>query len=260
MPTHAPTWKFPIKSFEKCRTSQIALSFEDTIETSDWQISQILDTLYHLEMKATFFMAPFDSNEGKCELIPRMLAEGHQVGCTSATMNDFLSLDLQENEFISQEIEPCIDWIRECSGENYEATQFRPPRGECSKEQAKWISSRGYTVPLWNFDLGDYEPSDFDEKATVLNNFNRMMLDYRMLNNDEDPSSMSIRVPDIGEFLRRDDDEGAEFLNEFKMLYGPEYDFVTCDECWDKCEKSDQGLCEDHIKNHYSMEYWKNDN
>jgi peptidoglycan/xylan/chitin deacetylase (PgdA/CDA1 family) len=253
--------KFPIKAFENCAKNEIALSFEDSDETSDSQISQILDMLYLLQIKSTFFMAPFDSNDAdsKCELIPRMIAEGHQIACSSATKNDFLGLDLKEDEFFSQEIDPCVNWIKECSGENYEITQFRPPRGECSKEQAQWISDRGYSIPLWNFDLGDYEPSDFDEKATVLNNFHRMMLDYRKLNDDEEPLSMSIRVPDIGEFLRRDEDEGSEFLNEFHQLYGTEYEFVTGEKCWEKCDRNEEGLCEDRVKHHYSTEYWKLD-
>lgn len=104
-----------IRAYDSCGSGmKMALTFDDGPAVSHGQTEKILDVLNKIDVKATFFVAPHvhdnDRMNDKCDLVSRMVSEGHYVGCHS--WNDSDIYDWCNEDIKKYAVDPCVDWVR----------------------------------------------------------------------------------------------------------------------------------------------------
>ncbi|CEP01886.1 hypothetical protein PBRA_008829 [Plasmodiophora brassicae] len=149
-----------VKSFNWCGANKrlAVLTFDDG--PSPIATPNVLSDLKNTGIKATFFMSPAADGEpdaSKCDLVKRILADGHSVQSHSWDHVDFMRLNDQE---VTANLNKNKQWLKDCAGDQadkLEANMFRPPFGSLDYTRAQFVSNElGYTIATWNLDSEDF--------------------------------------------------------------------------------------------------------
>ncbi len=127
---------------------EVALTFDDGPHPAF--TLRLLDLLRVLHVKATFFVVGKKVDEAPW-LLPRMLAEGHEVG--NHTYNH-LNLDNADESLVESEIELGSDAIQRACG--IKTTSFRPPGGHPNESVLAGAEKLNYRTFLWSDDPADF--------------------------------------------------------------------------------------------------------
>lgn len=137
---------------------QIALTFDDAPD--DTYTPQVLDVLKQEGIKATFFVVG-NRIEAHPEIVQRMVQEGHILGNHSYSHANLPKLS--DAEF-REEITKTDELIRKFTG--YTPTFIRPPYGNVSEDQIKWLASHHKKIVNWNVDSLDWKNLDAEQVKT----------------------------------------------------------------------------------------------
>ncbi|MFO7264214.1 MAG: polysaccharide deacetylase family protein [Bacillota bacterium] len=137
---------------------QVALTFDDAPD--DTFTPQILDVLQREGVKATFFVVG-NRAEAHPDIMERIVREGHAVGNHSY---NHANLPKLTDEQFREQIRKTDEIIRRFTG--YTPRMVRPPYGEISEEQIKWLASQHKTVVNWNVDSLDWKGLTAEQVAT----------------------------------------------------------------------------------------------
>ena len=137
----------------------ICITFDEGYENG--YTAQILDVLKEKGVKAVFFVT-YDYVSRNCDLVKRMIEEGHTVG--NHTYNH-PSLPTVDDERVASEIQSLHDYVKEQFG--YEMTLFRAPMGEFSEKTLAITQSLGYKSIFWSFAYKDYDTTAQPDNQTA---------------------------------------------------------------------------------------------
>ncbi|WP_415950671.1 polysaccharide deacetylase family protein [Streptomyces sp. KLOTTS4A1] len=138
-----------------CREAKcIALTFDagpgkDTPE--------LLDTLKHEKVPATFFLLGKNHVKKHPEVVRRLAAEGHEVA--NHTWTHGILTDLSTDE-IRAELDRTQQAIKDITGK--EPTLMRPPQGRTDDKVSKVCEELGLSQVLWSVTAKDYATTDSD--------------------------------------------------------------------------------------------------
>jgi peptidoglycan/xylan/chitin deacetylase (PgdA/CDA1 family) len=127
---------------------EVALTFDDVPDPRF--TPAILDVLKKYNVKATFFVVG-NRAEQYPDLVKRMISEGHVVGNHSYNHPDFLKLS--DADFHKQ-VNDTQAILKQLIG--YEPALIRPPYGNVTEEQVKWLASQHMYIIFWNVDSLDW--------------------------------------------------------------------------------------------------------
>jgi len=131
---------------------EVALTFDDAPDGI--YTPKILDILKREGVKATFFVVG-NRIEAHPDIMRRIVAEGHAIG--NHSYNHANLPKLTDAEFRDQ-IRKTDELIRHYTG--YVPTIVRPPYGNISEEQIKWLKSQNKIIVNWNVDSLDWKNLD----------------------------------------------------------------------------------------------------
>ncbi len=142
---------------------QVALTFDDAPDNV--YTPRVLDVLKKEGVKATFFCVG-NRIEAHPDVVRRMVAEGHVLG--NHTYSHPNLPKLSDAKF-REEIRKTDQLIMKYAG--YAPSFVRPPYGNISEEQIKWLASQHRKVVNWNIDSLDWKGLTRDQVAVnVLSN------------------------------------------------------------------------------------------
>jgi len=253
-----PNLAGPIYAYDSCRPGTAMLTFDDGPGVTASATSKVLDALAKSGAKATFFLAPgdYDSNlvNSKANLVRRMYAEGHFIGCHSWNHPDFTSPVLSISEMQTQQMDPCQSWVQSILP-GYVVTHWRPPYGKLTNAQAEYVSSsQGYIQAYWNVYFQDINtPGEYSHHKTVaINYFTRYKNTFGQY-----PESPVFLLHDEAEYNAVDPVTGQHFIEWLVNYFGPSgmgYNFIKGDECYNTCPQYEHGgFCSDQ---HYVHANW----
>jgi len=195
--------------------NEVALTFDDAPDEKF--TPQVLDVLKKYQVKATFFVMG-NRAEAHPDLIRRMLDEGHVIGNHSYSHPNFPKLgDLAfQNEVLkTQQI------IRQLTG--HTPAFIRPPYGNVSEDQIKWLVSQKLKVVNWNVDSLDWKGLTGEQvSANVLTHTGRgsIVLQHAAGGQGEDLTGTVEALPIIIETLRK---QGITLVTVPELLDMPGY-------------------------------------
>jgi peptidoglycan/xylan/chitin deacetylase (PgdA/CDA1 family) len=138
-----------------------ALTFDDVPDARF--TPQILDILKQYGVRATFFVVG-NRAEAHPEMVKRMQEEGHVIGSHSYSHPNLLQVS---DAVFQDEILKTEQALAGITG--YKPRLFRPPYGNISEEQIKWMASLNYHIINWNVDSLDWKGLNADQvTANVL--------------------------------------------------------------------------------------------
>lgn len=137
---------------------QIALTFDDAPDTDF--TPKVLDVLKQEGVKATFFVVG-NRVEKHPDIVKRMVDEGHMIG--NHSYNHANLPKLSDAEFRDQIIKT-DELIRQFTG--YIPNIVRPPYGNISEEQIKWLASQHKKIVNWNVDSLDWKGLSAEQVRT----------------------------------------------------------------------------------------------
>jgi len=142
---------------------QVALTFDDAPDNV--YTPRVLDVLKQEGIKATFFCVG-NRIEAHPDVVQRMVAEGHILGNHSYSHPNLPKLS---DAKFRDEIRKTDQLIMQYAG--YSPSFVRPPYGNISEEQIKWLASQHRKVVNWNIDSLDWKGLTRDQVAVnVLSN------------------------------------------------------------------------------------------
>ncbi|WCR29631.1 polysaccharide deacetylase family protein [Paenibacillus thiaminolyticus] len=178
---------------------EIALSFDDAPD--DNFTPKVLDVLKSEGVKATFFVVG-NRIEKHPDIVKRIVEEGHILG--NHSYNHANLPKLSDAEFRDQ-IMKTDQLIREHTG--YTPNIVRPPYGNISENQIKWLASQKKKVTNWNVDSLDWKGLDAEEvKTNVLAHVSpgAIILQHSAGGTGQDLSGTVLALPDIIRTLKND--------------------------------------------------------
>jgi peptidoglycan/xylan/chitin deacetylase (PgdA/CDA1 family) len=189
----------------------------------------VLRELKQAKVHGTFFMSPASGGEptaGQCQLVEKVLSEGHSVQAHSWDHLDFKNLT---NEQVVADLRRTREWIEACAGnqrDRLNLNQFRPPYGSLDVGQAEFISNLGYTIAGWTIESKDIlgRPRR-DVFQKIIGDFRRTI---------PDGGSASILMHD-----KHYDESGTQGIIQMLVPYFQNlgYKFVTADDCYNNCNE-----------------------
>lgn len=189
---------------------EVALSFDDAPD--DLFTPRILDVLKKEGVKATFFCVG-NRIEAYPDVMQRIVDEGHVVGNHSYSHANLPKLS---DERFREEIRKTDRLIRQYTG--YTPSFVRPPYGNISEEQIKWLASQKRMIVNWNVDSLDWKNLSRDEVVTnVLADVKpgAIILQHSGGGIGADLTGTVEALPEIIAKLRKD---GVEFVTIARML------------------------------------------
>ncbi|MCE5168838.1 polysaccharide deacetylase family protein [Paenibacillus profundus] len=127
----------------------ISLTFDDVPDNHF--TPQVLDVLNQYGVKATFFVVG-NRAEKYPEIVQRMVNEGHVIGNHSY---DHANLPKLSDESFRHQVTRTEDIVRGITGQ--QMRYIRPPYGNISEEQIKWLASQDMLIVNWNVDSLDWK-------------------------------------------------------------------------------------------------------
>jgi len=250
-----PNLPGPIYAYETCRPGTAMLTFDDGPGVTGSATSKVLDALARAGVNATFFLAPGDYDatllSSKANLVQRMYAEGHLIGCHSWNHPDFTNPRLTNDVIKSVHLDPCQAWVQSILP-GYVVTHWRPPFGRITESQAEFVASQGYVQGFWNVDFQDFNfPGNYSLHVSDATNYFQK---YEATFGEEIPSPV-ILMHDESEYNAVDPQTGEHFVEWIvNFLSAKGYSFIRGDECWNTCpEYVNGGFCQDP---HYVHADW----
>ena len=128
----------------------IYLTFDAGYENGN--VEKILDILKAENAKASFFVLE-NLLTKHCELVKRMVNDGHLVGNHTATHKDISKLNYNE---LKEEVERLEILYKQVIGREM-PKYFRPPEGRFSRESMKNLQQLGYKTVFWSFAYADWD-------------------------------------------------------------------------------------------------------
>jgi len=128
----------------------VALTYDDG--PSSPYTNQLLDILDRYQVKATFF-AIGRKIEKHPEIVPMIVARGHELGNHSYSHTDMMS---KPREFLLSEIEKTDKLLQEV-GVKQDSISFRPPYGRRSVVLSYLLSQMQKKMIMWDVNSLDYE-------------------------------------------------------------------------------------------------------
>lgn len=137
---------------------EVALTFDDAPDAEF--TPKVLDVLKKEKVKATFFVV---GNRVKAhpEIAKRIVQEGHIIG--NHTYSHANLPKLTDREFRDQ-IVKTDKLIKPLSG--YTPKIVRPPYGNVSEDQIRWLASKGKKIVNWNVDSLDWKGLNAEQVQT----------------------------------------------------------------------------------------------
>jgi peptidoglycan/xylan/chitin deacetylase (PgdA/CDA1 family) len=178
---------------------EIALTFDDAPDMNF--TPKVLDALKREGVKATFFVVG-NRVEAHPDIMKRILKEGHAVG--NHSYNHANLPKLPDAEFRDQIIRT-DEIIRQYAG--YTPKFVRPPYGNISEEQIKWLASQHKLIVNWNVDSLDWKNLTPEQvEANVLSAIQpgSIILQHAAGGKGEDLSCTVYALPKIIRKLRED--------------------------------------------------------
>jgi peptidoglycan/xylan/chitin deacetylase (PgdA/CDA1 family) len=189
---------------------EVALTFDDAPD--DVFTPRVLDVLKREGVKATFFCVG-NRIEKHPDVMRRIVAEGHVVGNHSYSHANLPKLS---DEKFREEIRKTDELIRKFTG--YTPSFVRPPYGNITEEQIKWLASQKRKIVGWNVDSLDWKSLSRDEVATnILAHVKpgAIILQHSAGGTGEDLTGTVEALPEVIRKLRAD---GVEFVTVARLL------------------------------------------
>jgi|HigsolmetaAR203D_1030402.scaffolds.fasta_scaffold03474_3 peptidoglycan/xylan/chitin deacetylase (PgdA/CDA1 family) len=193
---------------------EVALTFDDAPD--DVFTPRVLDVLKREGVKATFFVVG-NRVEKHPDVMRRIVAEGHVVGNHSWSHANLPKLS---DEQFREEIRKTDRIIRQYTG--YTPSFVRPPYGNITEEQIKWLASQKRKVVGWNVDSLDWKSLSREEVATnILAHVKpgAIILQHSAGGIGEDLTGTIEALPEVIGKLRAD---GVEFVTVARLLGIPQ--------------------------------------
>lgn len=194
---------------------RVALTFDDVPD--DHFTPQVLDVLRQYGVKATFFVVG-NRAEKYPDILKRMLDEGHIIGNHSY---DHANLPKLSDEAFHNEVNRTQRILRAATGRTINF--IRPPYGNISEEQIKWLASQGMLIVNWNVDSLDWKGLTAEQiEANIMSHLTpgAIVLQHAAGGKDHDLSGTVKALPRIIEELNR---QGIEMVTLDKLLNKPAY-------------------------------------
>jgi len=144
----------------------VALTYDDGPSPST---NQLLDILDRYQVKATFFEIG-RKIEKHPEIVPMIVARGHELGNHSYSHTDMMS---KPREFLVSEIEKTDKLLQEL-GVKQDSISFRPPFGRRGVVLSYLLSQMHKKLIMW-----DVDPQDYDNTLTAEDIANRVIDNVR---------------------------------------------------------------------------------
>lgn len=189
---------------------EVALTFDDAPD--DIFTPKILDILKEKEAKATFFLVGFRI-EKYPDIVKRIVQEGHAIGNHSYNHPNFINLS--EADFRDQ-IRRTDQLIRSSTG--FTPNIIRPPYGNISESQIKWLAAQKKIIVNWDVDSLDWKGIDAKQvTSNILPNVNpgSIVLQHSGTGEGGDLSGTVHALPDIIDELRK---KGYKLVTVQEML------------------------------------------
>ncbi len=139
----------PVLASAQVMQPVIAITFDDGPSPST---PQVLDTLNHYHVKATFFLIG-KNIERHPDIPARIAAEGHAIGNHTYSHSWWTSIDFPKQ--IGFEIDKTTSLIQATA--HVTPILFRPPRGLRNPWMIRAAEQRGLTVVTWSIQANDWE-------------------------------------------------------------------------------------------------------
>jgi len=194
---------------------RVALTFDDVPDNHF--TPQVLDVLRNYGVKATFFVVG-NRAEKYPEIMMRILEEGHIVGNHSY---DHANLPKLTNEALHNEILRTQNILQAATGRTINF--IRPPYGNISEEQIKWLASQHMLIVNWNVDSLDWKGLTAEQiEANIMSHLTpgAIVLQHAAGGKDHDLNGTVKALPHIIEELNR---QGIEMVTLDKLLGKPAY-------------------------------------
>lgn len=194
---------------QKNLKKQVYLTFDDgpSSEVTD----QILDILKNYNIKATFFVIGQNAQYYP-EILKRIHEEGHSIGIHTYDHNYKKIYSSPDN--LQQDIENCLQEIRDILGEDFNTNLYRFPGGSYRKNKEIFINrieEMGLIYYDWNALNGDAEGKNPSE-SYLINRFNETSNGYNViLSLMHDTNAKTNTVNSLPEIIERLQSEGYEF-------------------------------------------------
>lgn len=194
---------------QKNLKKQVYLTFDDgpSSEVTD----QILDILKNYNIKATFFVIGQNAQYYP-EILKRIHEEGHSIGIHTYDHNYKKIYSSPDN--LQQDIENCLQGIRDILGEDFNTNLYRFPGGSYRKNKEIFINrieEMGLIYYDWNALNGDAEGKNPSE-SYLINRFNETSNGYNViLSLMHDTNAKTNTVNSLPEIIERLQSEGYEF-------------------------------------------------
>ncbi|WP_152394819.1 polysaccharide deacetylase family protein [Paenibacillus guangzhouensis] len=194
---------------------RIALTFDDVPD--DYFTPLILDTLKQLHVKATFFVVG-NRAESHPDIVRRMINEGHIIGNHSYS---HANLPKIVDSAFRDEVLRTEDIIKKITGKTM--LFIRPPYGNVSEDQIKWIASKHMKIINWNVDSLDWKGLSADQvKANIMSNISSgaIVLQHGAGGVGEDLTGTIEALPSMVAELRA---QNIELVTIPELLHKPAY-------------------------------------
>ncbi|CEO99389.1 hypothetical protein PBRA_001295 [Plasmodiophora brassicae] len=205
--------------------TSIALTFDDSA-FAEPQITNLLDDLDRLGMKASFFVCPncYPRRVVEyCSVLQRLLDAGHAI--EDHTLNHpNLAGTGATDATVAAEVQGVPQWLQaNCPGVPVPTlTMFRPPEGSLTSTQAKFINTLGYIVATWTIDSQDWAGIDLSQMKNVVAS------GYESL-----PFGSSAIIVHHDWYYTT---PGSRGILDFYATYFAGYQFVTIGQCLAQCQ------------------------
>jgi len=150
-----------VKAFNWCGANKKMAVFTFDDGPSVKGTPNVLRDLAAVGAKGTFFLSPAVNGEPdatQCDLVKRILDEGHSVQSHSWDHKDFMTMTDKQ---VTDNLKKNRYWIERCAGSSIDKLKlntFRPPFGSLDYVRAQYISNElGYKIATWNMETEDYK-------------------------------------------------------------------------------------------------------
>lgn len=194
---------------------RVALTFDDAPD--DHFTPLVLDVLKKYDVKATFFVVGNRAEEHP-EMIHRMVNEGHTLGNHSYSHPN---LSKMSDASFRHEVMKTNQIITNLTGKMM--CLMRPPYGNISEDQIKWLASQHIKIINWNVDSLDWKGLSADQvKSNIMSNLTSgsIVLQHAAGGVGEDLTGTVEALPQIITELRA---KHIDMVTVSELLHQPAY-------------------------------------
>ncbi|WP_245583499.1 polysaccharide deacetylase family protein [Paenibacillus assamensis] len=194
---------------------RVALTFDDAPD--QLFTPRVLDVLKEYKVKATFFVVGNRAQKHP-DIINRIVKEGHILG--NHTYNH-PNLAKVSNTIFQREVLDTQQTIKKLTGKTMR--YLRPPYGNITEEQIKWLVSKNISIVNWNVDSLDWKGLNAEQVlANVMGDVKAgaIVLQHSAGGEGEDLSGTVQALPQI---IKQLGEQGIELVTVPELLNKPAY-------------------------------------